>query len=199
MIDIDVVEADGAVAHPKLAGAGSPTSTSSQRNTSGPPCSWMRMALGMAFSSDGEWEIFKCTIPPTAIPQFNRSHRRVLRNSRNHGPSPQSSGCQECCTVRNKPLWMRHQDGETAVAAGQSGDTTRRAEPLGLVGFRSACRGGPRNAARPNPRQRRIRAARIAELRPSSPCATATGSREPSMPCRNSDGDGNTSTRLNRA
>ncbi len=49
-IDVDEVDRDIGVAHARLPGSGSPTSTGTSRRTSGPPVSWMRMAWDMVSS-----------------------------------------------------------------------------------------------------------------------------------------------------
>lgn len=66
-------------------------------------------------------------------PEPQPTHTRALRNSRIQGPSsPQASGCQECCTVRNtRSGWgIRRVTRPSRVVS----PVMPSGEPLGLAG-----------------------------------------------------------------
>ena len=111
-------------------------------------------------------------------------------------PRPTRRGAQLRFAAAQGALGMRHQDGDAAVVAGQAGDAVGRAVRIGGI-----ARGDAAVAVDVAQRdmRRALVAARCRTAARPSPCATATGMREPAMPRKNSDGDSTTSSRPRRA
>ena len=114
-----------------------------------------------------------------------------------HGPSsPQPSGCQDCCTLRNtrSGCGMRMVKRPSAVVRPvMPSRRTVGVERIGL-GRRAAVV----DEAQRDQRLRLRAAAGRTRARPS-PCAVAIGMRLPAMPAKNSDGLSATSTMTKRA
>ena len=105
-------------------------------------------------------------------------------------PRPTPSGCHDICTVRKHALGMRHQDREAAVGGGQPGDALRRAVRDWRDSASVALPRGVDEAQRDQRLAPQPAAPASRNSAQPSPCAIATGMRLPSMPAKNSDGDG---------